>query len=83
MNSYTHHIKILRVNDSKTEILLTLLNKKAILRDFNLIYTAQNFELPSITLGRTDINTTAMISFIPKFCNLDLEDSKLAVIKDN
>ena len=44
------------------------------------MYTTERFEEPSYSLGRTDLGTSVMVSFIPKFCELNLEDAKRAAL---
>jgi hypothetical protein len=36
--------------------------------DLFLLFTVENFHLPNYVFGRTDCSSTAMLSFIPKFC---------------
>ena len=36
--------------------------------------------MPSYVLGSTDISSTVMLSFIPKFCNMDVNDAYKASI---
>jgi hypothetical protein len=43
-------------------------------------YTTEEFEVPSYTLGRTDAGSSVMVSFIPKFCELGLEDAKVQAL---
>ena len=49
-------------------------------KDFVFSFTTENFELPSSVFGKTDSGSTAMLSFIPKFCNLNLDDAYKASI---
>lgn len=50
--------------------------------DFFLIFTVEDFHLPNYVLGRTDVSSTAMLSFIPKFCELSLDDAmKASMVK--
>lgn len=49
-------------------------------KDFNFIFTFESFEIPSYVLGRTDISSTVMISFIPKLCTLSIDDAYKASI---
>lgn len=39
------------------------------------MYTTEDAHLPSYTLGRTDASSTAVLSFIPKFCDLSMDDA--------
>ena len=44
-------------------------------KDFVFTYTTEDFHLPSSVFGRTDAGSTAMLSFIPKFCSLNVDDA--------
>ena len=44
------------------------------------MYTTEDFHLPSYVLGRTDNSSTAMLSFIPKFCTQNIDDAYKAAI---
>jgi hypothetical protein len=37
-------------------------------KDFTFVYTTDNFEVPVSVLGKTDVSTSSVISFIPRFC---------------
>lgn len=51
-------------------------------KDFVFTYTTENYQLPSCVFGRTDSGSSAMLSFIPKFCILSLDDAyKAAVVE--
>ena len=50
------------------------------MKDFIFFYTTEDFHLPSYVVGKTDSSSTAMLSFIPKFCNLDINDAYAASI---
>ena len=49
-------------------------------KDFTFSYTTENFQLPSYVFGRTDSGSTAMLSFIPKFCELSIDDAYKAAV---
>lgn len=49
-------------------------------KDFCFSYTTEDFQLPSCVFGRTDVGSTAMLSFIPKFCPLSIDDAYKASI---
>lgn len=49
-------------------------------KDFLFLYTTEDFHLPSFVLGRTDVSSTAMLSFIPKFCQLKVDDAYKAAM---
>lgn len=44
-------------------------------KDFVLYYTFNNFDKPICMLSESDFGTQAIISFVPKFCNLELGDA--------
>ena len=45
-------------------------------------FTTEDFELPSSVFGKTDSGSTAMLSFIPKFCHLNIDDAYKASIAE-
>lgn len=45
-------------------------------KDFTLSYVIEHFEKPSYCLSNSDNNTTAAISFIPKYCPLSIDDAE-------
>jgi hypothetical protein len=49
-------------------------------KDFVFSYTTEDFQLPSYVFGRTDCSSSAMLSFIPKFCSLNLDDAYKASV---
>ena len=49
-------------------------------KDFTFTFTTEDFQLPSSVFGRTDAGSTAMLSFIPKFCDLSLDDAYKASV---
>lgn len=49
-------------------------------RDFSFLYTTEDFHLPGYVLGNTDTSSTVMLSFIPKFCELNVSDAYKAAI---
>jgi uncharacterized protein YegL len=44
-------------------------------RDFAICYTFDNFEKPSVLLSQSDNNTRAVVSLVPKFCQLSVNDA--------
>lgn len=73
--SKSHKVVTVAQNDCRTESEFTLDKECLPNKDFVFTYTTENFEQPSYVLGRTDISSTAMISFIPKFCQLSINDA--------
>ena len=51
-------------------------------KDFTFMYTTENFHLPSYVVGKTDVSSTVMLSFIPKFCSMDINDAYKASIEN-
>jgi hypothetical protein len=49
-------------------------------KDFVFTYTTEEFQLPSYVYGSTDVSSSAMLSFIPKFCSLNLDDAYKASV---
>lgn len=49
-------------------------------KDFIFLYTTEDFQIPSYVLGTTDVSSTVMLSIIPKFCSLALDDAYKASI---
>lgn len=79
--SLSHQLVLEKANDQKTELQLTLAPGEALHKAFEFIFTTENFELPSYTLGRSDAGSSVMVSFIPKFCPLSLEDAQAAALQ--
>lgn len=44
-------------------------------KDFCFTYTTEEYQLPSYVFGKTDASSSAMLSFIPKFCTLNIDDA--------
>ena len=74
-DSHTHALKLIYQNDTCTESELSLGKLCLLNKDFVFTYTTEDFQLPSSVFGRTDAGSTAMISFIPKFCELSVDDA--------
>lgn len=49
-------------------------------KDFTFTFTTEDFQIPSYVFGRTDVGSTAMLSFIPKFCDLSIDDAYKASV---
>lgn len=67
-------------NEQATETTLVMEKSEIPNKDFSFLYTTENFHLPSYVLGKTDVSATVMMSFIPKFCSLDVTDAYKAEI---
>ncbi len=50
-------------------------------RDFVFSYSTEDFQMPSIVFGRTDAGSSAVLSFVPRFCSLSLDDAYRAAIE--
>lgn len=50
-------------------------------KDFVFSYSTQDFQLPSAVFGRTDASSSAVLSFVPRFCNLTLNDAYRAALE--
>ena len=51
-------------------------------KDFTFMYTTDDFHLPSYVMGKTDVSATVMLSFIPKFCSLNINDAYKASVSN-
>lgn len=49
--------------------------------DFVFVYTTEDFQLPSVMCGKTDISRSCLISLIPKFCELSVSDAEKMQLK--
>ena len=49
-------------------------------KDFVFSYTTEDHQLPSSVLGRTDAGSTAILSFVPKFCDMSIDDAYRASV---
>ncbi len=76
--SPTHSLVTEKKDDSGTEYAFTLAKGEAMTKAFSFLFSTEDFALPSYTLGRTDVGSSVMVSFIPKFCSLDLKDAEAA-----
>ena len=50
-------------------------------KDFVFTYTTADFELPSSVLGKSDAGSSAMLSFIPKFSRISIDDAYQASLE--
>jgi len=79
-DSNTHDIDLLSQNDSKTESVFAMAKSSVPNKDFVFSYSTEDYQLPSYVFGRTDAGSTAMVSFIPKFCPLSIDDAYKASV---
>ena len=79
-DSPSHDIALLSQNETGTETLLAMTESCIPNKDFTFLYTTEDFHLPSYVLGKTDYSSTAMLSFIPRFCSLDINDAYKASV---
>ena len=80
-DSSSHSILLLSQNEAGTETTLVMEQSQVPNKDFTFIYTTDNFHIPSYIMGKTDVSATVMLSFIPKFCTLDINDAYKAEIE--
>jgi hypothetical protein len=45
-----------------------------------LTFATEDFQMPSYVLGGNDFSSTVALSFIPKFCSLNLDDAYRASV---
>jgi hypothetical protein len=79
--SHTHNLQTIAQNDACTETVISLVDVCVPNKDFVFSYTTENYELPNYVFGRTDSSSTAMLSFIPKFCTLSISDAYKASVE--
>lgn len=72
---------MLNQNEAGTETLMVMSQNCIPNKDFVFLYTTEEFHLPSYVLGRTDVSSTVMLSFIPKFCTLNVTDAYQAEVE--
>lgn len=73
--SRSHDLLQLSINESKTETTFVMEESCVPNRDFYFSYATENFNEPTTVLGRTDVSVSAALSFIPKFCDLTINDA--------
>lgn len=44
--------------------------------DFTFIYTTEKFDEPSLVRGHTDVSDSCLLSFIPRFSQLSINDAE-------
>lgn len=81
-DSPSHDVTLLNQNEHGTETLLVMAKDETPNKDFTFVYTTEDFHLPSYVLGSTDTSSTVMLSFIPKFCTLEINDAYKASIEN-
>ena len=79
-DSPSHDLTLISQNEQGTETVLVMSQASLPNKDFSFLYTTEKFHLPSYVLGKTDTSSTVMLSFIPKFCTLDINDAYKASI---
>lgn len=79
-DSPSHNVSLVNQNDKGTETLLVMEKSEKPNKDFIFLYTTEDFHLPSYAIGNTDSSSTVMLSFIPKFCTLDITDAYRASV---
>ena len=79
-DSPSHDLTLISQNDQATETILVMSQASLPNKDFTFLYTTEDFHLPSYVLGKTDVSSTVMLSFIPKFCTMDINDAYKASV---
>ena len=79
-DSPTHDLTLLNQNEKGTETLLIMEKSEIPNKDFTFVFTTEDFQLPGYVLGNTDTSSTVMLSFIPKFCDLNVTDAYKASV---
>lgn len=79
-DSNSHDIMLLSQNDTQTLSEFAMTEASVPNKDFVFTYTTEDFQLPSYVYGSTDVSSSAMLSFIPKFCSLNLDDAYKASV---
>jgi hypothetical protein len=82
-DSNSHDISLVSQNEPQTSLELAMEKTAVPNKDFLFTYTTEDFQLPSYVFGRTDCSSSAMLSFIPKFCSLNLDDAYKASVAGN
>lgn len=81
-DSPSHSVTMISQNQLGTETVLVMDKSQVPNKDFVLVYTTENFYLPSSVIGSTDTSSTVMLSFIPKFCTMEITDAYKASIEN-
>jgi hypothetical protein len=74
-----HHSPSHKLNElarSPNELTLVLPQSEVPSKDFIFTYTTEDFELPSLTCGRTDVSQSCLVSLIPRYSQLTLDDAR-------
>ncbi len=82
-DSNSHDIALVSQNEQQNTLELAMEKAAVPNKDFVFTYTTEDFQLPSYVFGRTDCSSSAMLSFIPKFCTLNLDDAYKASVAGN
>ena len=79
-DSNTHDVDLVSQNDTQTDSVFAMAKNTVPNKDFFFRFTTEDYQLPNFVLGRSDAGSTAMVSFIPKFCTLNLDDAYKASV---
>ena len=82
-DSNSHDVTLVSQNEQQNALELAMEKAAVPNKDFVFSYTTEDFQLPSYVFGRTDCSSSAMLSFIPKFCSLNLDDAYKASVAGN
>lgn len=81
-NSPSHELEHISMAIDKREAVFALSKHSKPNKDFTFVYTTEGYGEPGYVLGRTDTSLTAMISFIPKFADLKINDAYEMQVKN-
>lgn len=72
--SESHKLELLH-NNNGTELMMVLPASERPTGDFVFLYSTERFEEPSLLYGRTDVGSCCLVSFVPRFNDLTVEDA--------
>ena len=80
-NSKSHTLNVNYQCNSGNEIHLEMDKVNKPKKDFFFTFTTEEFHLPNYILSNNDASSTILLSFIPKFCQLSVDDAYNASIE--
>lgn len=79
--SHTHPLEKLSQEEGRRRTELRMKEICVPNRDFVFSYSTEDFQLPSVVFGRTDAGSSAVLSLVPRFCSLSLDDAYRAAVE--
>lgn len=79
--SSSHKLSMISQNKEATETLFIMKKEEIPNKDFHFVYSIEDFHLPSCVVGKTGTSSTIMLSLIPKFCSLSIDDAYKAYLE--